>query len=461
MGGPANDRKDKREQAPAEESKTSPWQSSLPSREADSVKSSPKASSASPTKSSTSSPKADSKSPKDSQKGGSGDKSSAMQVKQRSRHLGHIQGSNATNMITNHFRIKLGKVSTLHQYKVTFAKNETEEEETKRVDRYHQSLQDQNLPLPGTPGYQPPGPPQILPRVRRRLFYLLIKNLRAAQDLQTPTQIDIASDYHNLLVTVFPIPEQIQTSTHVVQYYGEQERGPTATPPTYVATIETMQALPIRDFSRYLSSRSPDNTGYRAHEDDILRALNMIFGRRPSLLTFEDLEPGTNRLQGMGRLGANKFYDRYLIGYPAVPVGHNAGTTPPWGFTDVLHRGLLGQPGFFFSSRASFGGDLMLNLNSKTSAFYPAGQLTNFIHSFDNNIMQAQPRQYHQLANLLRDVRVVTTYLNQSSVTQNNGPRPERITAIADLPPWTACTANSAIIPGLGITVHAYFQQSE
>ena len=317
--------------------------------------------------------------------------------------------------------------------------------------------------MPGDPKYNPPGPPQILPRVRRRLIYLLIKNLRSMQDMQTPTDIDVASDYHNFLVTVFPIPEHV-IAAHVVDYYGEQEQGPAATPPTYVATIDRSQTFPIQNFSKYLSSRGPDTAGHSANQDDILRALNMIFSRRPNFLTFADLDPGTNREQEMGRVGANKFYDRRLIGYPAVPVRHTRNDRPPWPFPswDANHSGLFGWPGFFFSSRASFRGDLMLNLNSTTSAFYTAGRLMNFIKLFHQNITRAFDWQLLALAELLRGVRVVTTYLNKSSVEQGNGQRPERITAIVDLPNRNFCTARSLMIPGFNrTTVLAYFQQSK
>ena len=141
-------------------------------------------------------------------------------MRQRPTLLGQISGIKSTNIVTNHFRIKLGQVTTLYQYTVILAKRETEDEKTKRTDRYHKGLKDRGEPLPGDPKYNPPGPPQILPRVRRRLIYLLIKNLRSMQDMQTPTDIDVASDYHNFLVTVFPIPEHV-IAAHVVDYYGE------------------------------------------------------------------------------------------------------------------------------------------------------------------------------------------------------------------------------------------------
>ena len=194
----------------------------------------------------------------------------------------------------------------------------------------------------------------------------------------------------------------------------------------------------------------------------------MIFSRRPNFLTFADLASGTDREQQMGRVGANKFYDRWLIGYPAVPGRHTRNDRPPWPFPsrDAYHGGLFGRPGFFFSSRALFGGDLMLNLNSTTSAFYSAGQLTDFIQLFrpdtNTSITQAPGRQFLALADLLRGVRVVTTYLNQSSVNQGNGQRPERITAIVDLPNRNFCTARSLMIPDFNrTTVLAYFKQSK
>lgn len=63
------------------------------------------------------------------------------------------------------------------------------------------------------------------------------------------------------------------------------------------------------------------------------------------------------------------------------------------------------MPGFVRSIRASIGGQLLLNINTTTSAFYRAGPLLPSILDFGTH-------RLYDLHHFLKGVRVKTTYFS-------------------------------------------------
>lgn len=345
---------------------------------------------------------------------------------------------------TNHFKIlDAATPIVFYQYRLNFTRRLTTEELQKqnekklRATKISNNKQTTSVPNPGPPAGSNNALNGPSPKARRRLVYLLLKRLKG---LPATTNTNIASDYNSTLITTSPIPAAALV-VHTIVLYGEHQ---TLNPhsPRYDIDIRPDTNNPQLPLAPLLSPASgsvnPISLGQR---NQTIRALDIVFTQRTNAGRFSDHIPAMNtKVQSVGRASSNKFFD--LTQVPTVLGGE-------W-------SSFSAYVGFFISSRApeTFSRAL-LNINTKTSAFYPEKRLSEFIADLE----RARRTDIHTL---LKGLRVCTDYrLNRNNMA--NPPTPpidENLFAIFD---YTARQAGGITlnVNGPGVTMPTYFQNSK
>ena len=218
-------------------------------------------------------------------------------------------------------------------------------------------------------------------RVLKRLVVLLIRQLRAV------THVGIATDHATQLVTTEKLKSDVAPGLHHVHYFDEDENVPTPNAPVFQVTISDPKTLSLKDLKTYVQNPANVPTFAPEDKDQMTTALNLMFSCRPQQYCTRD--PG--RPPMMTSIGANKFYS---LGSPTDNVPNSIA--------------LESRPGFFRSVRVPQRGQLLLNINTTTSAFYKPWNLLQIIN-------QCGHRNGHGLLSFLRGIRVKTTYLRRSA----------------------------------------------
>ena len=291
-------------------------------------------------------------------------------------------------LLTNHFRILTGNVTQIHEYSISI------QAVRKKKDA------------------APSEPPRI---IKRRLMYLLIKELNANLDNRGPpaSHINIATDYNNSLFTVTRLPDDMINKIDTLELFEEVHDGSEQRPQEFQYVINPAIDLPLQDLCQHLDKPGSVPEPDVADRDAILRALNAILGSRPSKHTFTDLLSNPTQAQTIFSVGKNKFFEQTQTAW------HVGTSQPPWN----LMNGLYAHVGISMSAKVpSVGipGQLLLNLNTATSAFYRPGPLNDLISQYGTGNLG-------RLQTFLKGLRVATTY-------RHGLRQPEMVQSIAGLP---------------------------
>ena len=199
----------------------------------------------------------------------------------------------------------------------------------------------------------------------------------------------IASDYEASFISCNPLNESAMRSYNIVLTGEHQSQ--IVSEPRHRADVSRETDWELSP-ALLLSTWRQLSDGQR---DNMLRAFNTVFSHRPNSLSFTNQLTHPPIHQSYTRAGKNKFFQ---IAGQSLPQGLG-----PHGLTGDF-QGLQAFIGFFLSTRAPLDGQrLLLNINTKTSAFFPSCTVATLLA-----VLSRQPNW--QLTKLLRGIRVTTRY---------------------------------------------------
>lgn len=223
---------------------------------------------------------------------------------------------------------------------------------------------------------------------RRRVMALLLEH-HMFKDIRNV----VASDYRNILVSAVAVPGILLHGPGTgisIQYYDEDERGPSDSSDRINLKVHFVKKLEISKLMAYLGNPSADF----ADKDDILRGLNIILSK-----TAND----TDSIISL----AKKFFP--LSGTPGTQpdqMGQNIGL-------GYLGGALIALRGYYVSTRTSIS-RLMVNVNVCTGAFYRSWSLRDLMRAF-----RVQNNSPYDLSKFIKNLRVVTSHIKD----QNGNPK--------------------------------------
>lgn len=189
----------------------------------------------------------------------------------------------------------------------------------------------------------------------------------------------IATDYKATLVCKTAL--NVAQEMFPIRYRLEDEVEPSPKARTYQVRVVAVGSVDVAPLLRYLSS--PAAGGPLPGKDEIIQALNIVFGHHPK----------TNR--GVLSIGANKHFT----------LGRDAETYD-------LSGGLTALKGFFVSVRPATS-RLLMNIQVKATPCYTSGSLPDVINACYANIRG--PTRIHKLHRFLKKVRVNVTHIIQKN----------------------------------------------
>ena len=285
-------------------------------------------------------------------------------------------------------------------------------------------------------------PREASAKVRRRLVYLLIKQLHQLPELAT---IRIATDYSSFLVTCAPLPASMLNRQHQVILYGDHEHAPGGYPLFIFSISTTPLILSMTSLLGYLQ----DTGNFQLSDKNAaVSALNAIVTNAANISTFTDLNPTIALAsQTVARAGSKKFFVLASLATANNQIGpvNLAGS----------FRGLMGRLGYFLSTRALKGNHrVLLNINTARSAFFHEGQLDTYI-----NFLMAPPNNFpwHSIEQWINGLQFATTHRRPA-----NGANEKLYKVVArDHTAQNICFASNTNISGTPtMTVLQYFQQN-
>jgi N-terminal domain of argonaute/Argonaute linker 1 domain len=263
------------------------------------------------------------------------------------------KGDIEADLQANYFKVDLEPVEILHRYSV-----EIKLPEDKSVSR----------------------------RVKQRIVYLLVLELK-----RISKNIPIATNYHDLLVTVQKLSIEQFPHTVEIKYYDEDERQPRPDPEpgsdrngpiVYNVKVDEVGPADVSDLN---ATREDSANGPKVPGEEIVNAVNVLFGYRPR---------------------------QYCVRSPSQePTVVAVGSMKFYGLTQFqsLGAGIEARHGFLKSVRQAEAG-LLLNVGNTTSAFYQSGCLRTLIDVWE---MAQKFWTYPGLENFIKGVRVKTNYLTR------------------------------------------------
>lgn len=283
------------------------------------------------------------------------------------------------------------KASTLKQ------KKDKEQQDQVYLDKFKASAHGA-----GDPGNGSAEDVELPKRMRRRLIFLLIEHMKA-----DGVNVGIASDYATSLFTVERIQHKNVPGVWRVFYYDEDEDGDSPELRRYdvvVGGARTTDVKALLAAKEGAACAQPNNNSKKnalAALTTLPELLNPFFSHCPNSYTRRD----RGLVPTVAYIGANKFYklDDFR------PVGNKEPWTLKTPATPDSPGGVVAMPGFFRSVRASLGSDMLLNINTTTSAFYEANNLMLVLKEFGlgNPLIS--------IHNFIKGLRVRTTYMRQSA----------------------------------------------
>ena len=263
----------------------------------------------------------------------------------------------------------------------------------------------------------------------------------------------LASDYHDTLITLTKVPDQHVGAVYRLNYYEDWENGPSNNRMQFRITMTLLPEIDPHQMLQDLANPIQSNVTV-GERNNFLRAFNILFSHRANLRTFQDIP--RQRVQLTAVTSSKKFFDLF----PSNTTPQQPPATAPW----QLNAAMDALPGYFLSSRAVINGNLILNVNTMTSAFYhpfTANSSLNGLITALESLPQRPGRREVQAH--LKDIRVKTNYL-----VQHGGAR-EVCYSITGVPNvgnhWaTAADVITRVVDPTTqqrLTVHQYFQRSK
>jgi N-terminal domain of argonaute/Argonaute linker 1 domain len=241
-------------------------------------------------------------------------------------------------------------------------------------------------------------------RVKQRIVYLLVKELKGYDN-----SVPVATNYHDLLVSVQPVSIQQFPHTVHIRYYDEDERQARPDPEpgssrwgpmTYSVEINQLASVRIADLLPPRANSLDDSV------ESALAALNTLFNHRPRQYCVRS--PSQDPI--IAAVGAFRFF--------ALNEAHD------------LSGGLEARRGLFKSSRLAKDRVLLI-VGSSTSAFYQPGCLYDLLEAWWKT---HKHDWYPPLETFIKGVRVKTNYLIGHGQKANGSPiTEERIYTITGL----------------------------
>lgn len=350
---------------------------------------------------------------------------------------------------TNHFSINIDEAPILYRYDCS--------EEIKRIETANSSGN-------ASTGSKPQEK-KMSGRVRRRVFVLLLENLRERG-------FEVATDYATHLVSAFKLSDHRDEWTEHVLYFDEDKYKSDPNLTTFVITIKPAVEINLQKAVNYLTrGKSAHAAGYADGSDaetELARAtdaLNLVFSHIPNQDTVrhaynrQDGKATFGREPGVANIGADKYYS-YAFTRRALPLSkspkylHLQPSTQGdalWSLDrDVEPKGLLALLGFFRSVRAPVGPGFLLNINAVTGCFYQWINLHDLIMAWWGNNAGSETA-FRDLEGFISGLRVRTTHMTKYDAwiklaqSQKRVPR-ERIFTISGFP-GTANLANDRDYP--------------
>ena len=166
-------------------------------------------------------------------------------------------------------------------------------------------------------------------------------------------------------------------------------------------------------------------------------------------MSFSDLgAPNGAQQQTVAAVRSRKYFDLNLVRNAQPPPQHVGPSR-----LAAPNLGLEAPAEFFLSTRASIGGNILMNFNTSTLAFYETMRL-------DQLVMRHYANGPVNLERFLRGVQVGIRYLNNNSIHNNNGPRIEMVHKITGLP-FTHQISQANNVMFNSIAVRQYFPTSK
>ncbi|KIV84573.1 hypothetical protein PV11_00346 [Exophiala sideris] len=310
--------------------------------------------------------------------------------------------SSVHNLRANHFEIRIGNYKKLYRYDLTFkeqsdtTKPKPDSGKTKVTSAAKNNNDD--------PDSQGPPSDNIHRNKKKRIIALLIGELKTDKEL---AKIPMATDYAQHIITAMPIQED-RVRDVAIDYYHEYRPGPPVPPEVITVTIKLEKEFSLTDLDAHLSGNPiPNSPTFFAYDDKIetVTAMNIIFSYRPyqrCFPRFSSQNPPQPIERSLTTVAGRIFYGV-------------SNTNGPTATGDFIKQGLFDSiPGFTRSVRTVFSSqtNINLNINTKTSLFYRAGNVQQLINLWKAKQVGAQWQQHKQeaLLKLLKGVVVRTEH---------------------------------------------------
>ncbi|KAK5952439.1 hypothetical protein OHC33_006482 [Knufia fluminis] len=278
-------------------------------------------------------------------------------------------------------------------------------------------------------------------RKKRRLIVLLLKQLNQEEKSAT-----VVSNFTDQLISRNPIAAAASPGFVTVNYYDEDQAAASTPPLQYNIHIGTAETIEVGKLNQYLSgSQTLTAAGFASLDnvsrtrEKVVNALNIIFSHHANSATNRwanaapfrprDVDPWRSAEPAVAAVGSKKFFPCHIqtSNDPDKALdldvpGPNHSTSPPWSVPDGKH--LAAEPGFLRSARALLHQNLLLNVNTTTSAFYHGVGLTQL-----KRLRWPDGQgDLKQLESFIKGLRVRTTYMIDNNVRDH-----ERIYTITGL----------------------------
>ncbi|KAK5089504.1 hypothetical protein LTR24_006146 [Lithohypha guttulata] len=305
---------------------------------------------------------------------------------------------------SNHFRIKIKDDYKLYRYPIT-AILEPKKPKQDGKDDAAESSSDESTNAQRPDGFRKA---KLSARQRRRLIFLLLENLR-----ERDKDLVVASNYVDTLVSTKPMEKSEAPPTDILlSFYDEDEVSPSARATQYTISLGRVKAIEVGRLSQHLKNPSVAYGSFSdvdAGRNEVAEVLNIALSDHVNNKTTRWARTGGGSDEPtVAPVVANKFFRHdspFQLGRPPHQVPNDAGRP----------QGLCAIPGFFRSARSVYHQDLLLNVNTTTSAFYKWINLGRLIQEREPNAPALPNETWRKLESFISGLRVRTTYMVASN----------------------------------------------
>lgn len=315
-------------------------------------------------------------------------------------HDGHLK--------SNHFKVNVGNDYKLYRYPITAIlepkKPKQDGKDVAADTPSDESTNSQPVPV----GFQKA---KLSARQQRRLIFLLLNHL--GKDDKDHV---IASNYVDTLVSAKPIEKPELPNDILITFYDEDQVSSSARATQYTISLGKVKIIEVGRLSQHLKNPSVGYGSFSsvdAGRNEVAEVLNIALSHHVHNKTTRwARSTGGFDEPTVAPVAPNKFFRQDLpfrIGDPPHDVRDDTGN----------QQGLCATPGFFRSSRSVYHQDLLLNVNTTTSAFYKWINLANLIHEREPSAPALSHDAWRKLESFVSGLRVRTTYMVASGLSSH------------------------------------------